>query len=311
MTASRTNWARVVRLGLPALLLLLITAFVLVRPRPAAPPRTPPRPLEGRTELVQGLSRETPLESVENLPHFDDTVWALGSMNVGTVTVPGSYEYTRVYVPRLNRVRKIAAQAGGQRREVIDRLRQMLLETSKDYPPVYDAFRQKVADTRGGVTLGEPDEYYRRTTVAPAAVYLLTELDAFDSLPVMSRVYATPGRLPVSRLFLLYSMHLLAREHPREGLAPAAAAALDAYRAAAQLPRAERYPVPAWDAPFEESDFRNLLFRQDLGFKDQPTVRLRLYPPLDALEDFDGTPKPEVQALFDKLRPFVDLAYPG
>src|SRR5262245_51585118 len=66
-----------------------------------------PTPLEGRTKLVQKLAPETLMESVDNLPNFDDTVWVAGGIGVAEIANQHGYEYSRLYIPKLNRVRKI------------------------------------------------------------------------------------------------------------------------------------------------------------------------------------------------------------
>lgn len=40
-----------------------------------------------------------------------------------------------------------------------------------------------------GLDLDEPDEYYRRGIVAPAATYILTVLKCFDALPIMADMF--------------------------------------------------------------------------------------------------------------------------
>jgi hypothetical protein len=133
----------------------------------------------------------------------------------------------------------------------------------------------------------------------------------------MRDVYTTKGRLPVSRLFLYYAMHLLVTRHPREGLSAQAAKALDEYLAASRNlapPREEE--VPGWNAAFEESDWRirmkdRLPKQERISLEHEPKLRIALYPEsLDEMENWGGTLPPEVVGLYQKLRAFLDLAYP-
>jgi hypothetical protein len=293
---------------------LIVTAFVIhlgVQGRPLRQPAADtPRPLEGRLSLVKELSQETVFESMDRLANFNDTVWVMGSVS-GSILV--GYDYDRVFIPRLNRVRKILVEARGRRQEVCGRLEQLLVETCTGYEPVYREAQARLTKAGGGLTLTEPDEEHRRRVTAPAAAYLLGELDSHASLKVMERVYTRPGRLPVYRLFLFYSMHLLASSHPCDGLTPAASKALGDYLAAAVvLDQATRETVPGWDAKFEESDFRQQFFNEDLRLEGEPSIRLRVYPPFQKFHDWDSefTPKPEIDGLFQKLQTFVKLAYP-
>jgi hypothetical protein len=288
---------------------------MLQRQRPKDVP-LPPQPLEGRTSLVQTLARESLMQSIDNLPNFDDTCWVDGTVNRGTLNLQDGYEYNRIFIPRLNRVRKILAEAGPQRQQVIERLERELCETCNGYEPIYKAKHKRVVEATKGLTLKVPDEQYRRQVVAPAATYILAELESYKSLKPMSEAYSLPHLLPVSRVFLFYAMHVLALDHPRKGLSPAAVDALKTYLAAtAALPKPSRVAVPAWDARFEESDFRHLLFKEDLGFKDEPMIQLRLYPPLPGYEPWPENYlhrpiKPEIDTSFQKLRSFIRLAYP-
>ncbi|MCI0683804.1 MAG: hypothetical protein L0Y71_16995 [Gemmataceae bacterium] len=288
-----------------------LCAAVMMLRRDVRDPRK--LPLEGRLSLVESLAKEPVLETLRKLPDFDDTAWVAGTMNAGTWHAQDGYEYNRVFIPRLNRVRKILAEIDDANRgAAIAVLENLLTSSCQGYDQVHKAKIALLAAAKKGVTLNEPDEYNKRIVNAPAAAYLLSELDSFNSLKAMSAVYDLPHRLPTSRVFVFYAMHTLAQRHPRDQLSAAAKDSLDEYlKAAAPLPDAQEGLVPAWNAQFEESDFRHLVFGQDLGFAKGPTVRLRFYPPLPDCEDFRGeTVSAEIAAYHKKLRAFIQRAYP-
>jgi len=300
-----------VALSVAVLLLVGGVVTYLVSHRPPGPTPPPPEPLEGRTELVQGLAGETVLDSVNNLPHFDDTVWVLGSMS-GPLAPVETYRYAVQYVPRLNRVRKILQQAAENRTEVVAGLKEKLSRSVEGFEGCYREMNEALSNSKTGISLDGPDEYFSRTVYAPAATYLLEQLDAFDALPVMRGVYAAKERVPVGRLLVFYAMHRLAVRHPREGLSAQAAKALDDYLTEARdLPAPQEVMAPAWNAAFEETDFRITVAGERIDLEGEPKVRLSIYPQsLADLEDFDGVPSAKVDAFFRKLCVFVDLAYP-
>lgn len=277
-----------------------------------------PKPLEARARLVAGFAAESVMQSVENLPNFDDTVSVIGTMSA---SVPrGTYHHDRLYIPRLNRVRKILAQTNGTDRDhIVAVLRDQLRKSADGFEAVYQAREQahaKVTAQGQGLNLSEPDECWRRRIYAPAAMYILTELRCFEALPVMAQVYEQPGRIPVSRLTLLYAMHQLAKEHPRQGLSADAQKALDEYlEQTKDLPAAAEKSLPTWNAPLTETDFRATILRQDIGLDQQPQLVLHLYPAAldnyEAWSDDGWHPTKEMSQHFPPLRRFIHLAYPA
>jgi len=227
-----------------------------------------------------------------------------------------SYPYLRLLTTRLNRVRKILRQAGGNSAQLIPVLMQKLQHSAEGFEEVDWAERIEVAYSERGVTRSEPTEWMRRIVYAPVATYLLAEFDACEALPLMAKVYTSPDRFVcVSPLFLFYAMHLLAAEHPRNALSQDALKALDDYPTAAKhLPTPEITELPAWNAAYDETDFRQRFLGKNL-IKNQPKIRMRIYP--ESLREFekeDGpylVVDPEIAALFARLKNFKELPYPS
>lgn len=307
---KRKEWPYVL-LTVLCLAVIGLAMAVWTGTRPPGPSPPPPEPLEGRTELVNGLAEENVFESIERLPSFNDTVWAMGSMG-DLIAAQGTYRYQRLYIPRLGRVRKILQEAPEHRASVVSQLRDRLSRSAEGFEKYDREFHQAIANSPKALTITAPNECYSREIFAQAATYLLEELDAFDALPAMRQVYASKERIPVSRLFLFCAMHELASRHPRDALSPESLHALDEYLAATKdVPKARVAGLPAWQAEFDETDFRNQILKQDIGLEKQPAVRMRIYPEsLNELEDFVGVLSPKVDEYFRRLRTFVDLAYP-
>lgn len=295
--------------------------------KPAAPAAGKPAPLPYRLRLIKKLSQETLAETIQGLPNFDDTLWVKGDLFPGRIVPPesagsffgeNSYKYLSVFIPRLNRVRKIVEEAGKKPQTAVPLLTKLFSTSVAGYEAARTAHLKEEAkrDPTKPVAIENPDEYYRCRIAAPATAYLLAELRAYDALPVLSRAYQAKGKLPMSRAFLFYAMHLLAVDHPQDRLAPAVRKALEQYcKVAKCLPPAKNIEVASWRADYDEGDFRIVLGKEDLGLDRQPKVKLRHYPAeLDNLDSWEGRPKQNspvnLPELFGKLEAFVKLAYP-
>jgi len=273
-----------------------------------------------RAELLETLSKETTFDSIENLPNFDDT------RVLHTITLAKSYDsynFLSRFIPKLNRVRKILVETAGDpnKDDIIAVLKQKLEYSTEGYTEVLLEFRKAMLKDRSVTRTSEPLEWERRQTYAAAATYLLSELRAYKALPLMSKVYHHKEKLPVSRLFVFYAMHLLAKEHPRTGLSPQAEKALDEYlEAAKEIPEPYVFSVPTYKAAYHDSDFRVTIIGQDL-LKNQLKMQIRQYPwSLEKLEKESwGTPTidphwlavdPKIDKLANKLKAFIQAAYP-
>jgi hypothetical protein len=274
----------------------------------------PVMPLGGRERLLQTLRRESMNDSLGKIPDFDDVVWVMGTMNGNNLTSLESYRYNRLFIPRLNRVRKVLEEARSGGVPPVARLQEMLATACDGFEEVEKAWNKEVAlSPTGGVSRDGPNEYDRRTQNAAAAAYLLGELGGFKALPLMARLYMSKESTPVSRLYLFYASHLLVGEHPRTGLSPEAASALDAYlQASAKLPPPEKTEAPSWRSLYEETDVRQTIAGRDIGLANQPKISIRIYPAqLGELENLDGIHDKSIDDLFAQLDRFVKLAYPG
>jgi hypothetical protein len=217
----------------------------LAKRAPVAPTPAKPALLPHRVRLVKTLSQETLADTIQRLSNFDDTLWVRGDMFPGRVVPPesfgdrfgeNSYKYLSIYIPNLNRVRKVVEEGGKQSGTAVPLLKKLLVGSVDGYEAARKAHFEEEAkrDPTRPVAIKRPDDYYKCSIAAPAAVYLLAELRAYDSLPAMAKMYHAKGRLPMSRVFLFHAMHLLAVEHPLDKLSPTARKAWEEYRQAAK-----------------------------------------------------------------------------
>ena len=227
----------------------------------------------------------------------------------------------RVFIPKLNRVRKILAQVHQRSHtEVVCRLRKMLRRALDDFPEALRARHTHIESTKPGQGAQLlPDAYWRCTVEAPAAAYLLAELKSHDSLPAMCDMFASSGgrpwidahAKPIGPVFLFYAMHVLCVDHPTGRLRPGARKLLNDYlEIVKNMPVPIIADVPTWDAGFEETDFRVMIAGERRLLRNEPKFKMRFYPAeLDKFEDFSGTPIGQVREKFTKLRAFVRAAY--
>jgi hypothetical protein len=271
------------------------------------------QPLLMRTQLLTAIAAESLSESIARLADFDDSVWALGGPESDTVSPPCSYRSHFRYVPRLTRVRRIIEEGINDDDSLRVRLEKLLGDAADGFSAVEEAKHREIATSRNGVILESPDSYWRKSVEGPVAVYLLAELGCTKSLPFLLRLYDSGERLPVSRLFLLYAMHLLVQEHDSLRLSPHARELHQAYeQIASDFPPPETRQVACWKSAVDDDDFRAGILRRDVVHEPGCTATLRLYPEsLCQWEDHEGLSTVNVSQYINALRAFVEEAYPG
>jgi hypothetical protein len=273
-----------------------------------------------RAELLETLSKESTLESIDNLPNFDDTRI---KYTIPDALPYDSYEFMIQLIPMLSRIRKILEETEGNpnQEQIIAAMIQKLEYSIDSYGKVVLEHQKAMLAAGGSMRHTKPPEHRKRQTYSAATIYLFSELRAYKALPLLSKVYHYETKIPISRLYVFYSMHLLAMDHPRTGLSPQSETALDAYlEAASDLPKPYIYSFPTSKSAYHETDPRIWMKQQDI-LKNQPKKQLRIYPP--SLAEFEkeswGTPQtdphwlavdPKIDELSKKLKVFVDATYP-
>jgi hypothetical protein len=194
---------------------------------------------------------------------------------------------------------------------VAEEAERMLRESAVGFRDLWLARMTEAVRSPGMEFYDAPPRDERASVNGCCAAYLLGELRRYESLPTMLAVYRGQEPLPVPRVLLFSVMHELAMSHPEEGLSAEALQALHDYRAvAADLPRAERISVPAWNADKNESDFRSMLLRQEIGLRNEPTVSLTAYPrSMSKFENIGGRSKPELEKYVHSIQRFIRAAY--
>jgi hypothetical protein len=80
---------------------------------------------------------------------------------------------------------------------------------------------------------------------------------------------------------------LLVESSPTDELSAKQLDALTEYTRVTQkiFPDAQRVKVPAWNAKYDELDFRRVILRESIPIESEPSIQLRIYPDLSDLED--------------------------
>ena len=265
------------------------------------------RPLRTRLALIKTLRRESITTSIENLPNFDDTVLVRGQAMGETAYDSNSYIYANQVVSKLSRARKIIDEVrnGHDRETVGKQLIDYLIRDTTGFDAVFQSKNRQIATTKGGVLLSAPDEYWIRTSRAPAIVYILGQLDFVDALPVLEELYSNRERMPVNRLFIFFVMHQLVSNFPESNLRSESVELRNRYyEVAGKLPAAKEVSVAAWDAQLAEYDLRFRVLGRE--FQHPCAFKLRQYPwTLTEYEDPDGNVDQRITQMYSAMQAFL------
>lgn len=241
-----------------------------------------------KAEILAEVEAESIAQTIDGLPTFSDQCLAAAASGVDLC--PDAYSTVRLLVPRLTRVRKLLGQIGeGQRARYVAEFLEKIDDCARDYPRCWEADLEAIDKGKGVLLLTEPTACGKKRDTATALAYILTEWDRPEALPAFAKLLELPDPIPVNRLFLLYSAHILVLQRPTAGYSQDRLDRLTAYTKFAKrvFPDVGRTEVTAWDAKYDETDFRAVLAGEPIPITAQPTIRLRYYPDVGHLEDFN------------------------
>lgn len=276
----------------------------------------------GRARLQKHMRQETPEETFLRLTDKDSIAMLMPIMG-GFPFSPGDYRSDVVTVYKMVRMRKLLADARKNPERLIPFLEQQIVAMVKKFPQLSKEFAQELKKSEIRTEKGLlykfqdlPDVLKYRLRTA-AAVYVLSEVTAFKSLPALTWVSSqgkpndeadSIGTGPVNRKFLFYAMHKLVKQYPEESLSKDARTARNLYLAKAKTMKitgSKPSKVTSWRADYHESDFRQMLPAQGMDMRGQPTIEMERYPLLGNLSTEN------VEELLNDLRGFVSLAFPN
>jgi hypothetical protein len=274
--------------------------------------RNPMHP--GRHTLQERLCHETPEETFLHLSDMDGV--AMVYLKMGSISfVPGDYDSDIAIMTRLTPLRKFLQDVREDPKKLVPFLKQQLIEFSRLQQKKCEEFARLMEDANGMVVTPGLPEDTQDLLRSTAAVYVLSEIGAYEALPTLAWLSALPLPLKtanaqytrtVSKKFLFYAMHLLVTGLPEDSLSQQAIQARHQYLALAemaQVPEPTRVKVTSWDAYYHEQDFRRTTLRKKLNTNAEPTIQMTRYPTLH-IEEHD------VEPLLAALREFTQLVFP-
>jgi len=274
----------------------------------------------GRIKLQKQMQQETTQESFVHLTDNDNFLMLMPVM----AGVPFSAGYCASDVKmtsKMTRVRKLLADAQKDPESVSSFLQEQLSTMLDNFPSVYEEHiqLQRKHDAAGDTKiiyeeLPDVDKY---RLLSNTAIYVLSEINAYDSLPLLAKLSTQgkrhqssdfAGSCVVHPNFLLFAMYKLVKEFPEDGLSKEAQAAREKCLTMAErvgIPDPQKIEVAAWNAHYQEDDFRKRAPWVKLYTKNQPTIEVTEFPSLSNL----GQRKTEI--LLARMGIFIDAAFSG
>ncbi len=270
------------------LLLVTIVGLTFMNRRLPLPDTEEPKTfklLASKTEILSEVGPESVDQTIEGLPSFLDQNLAAAAS--GGDFCPEAYATVRRFVPRLTRVRKLLGQIDERQRPhytavFLKKLEGCMQGFAKSWKEELAAMH----NAKGPLLLAAPTNYGKKQATATALVYILTEWDRQEAVPTFAWLLEQLDPLPVNRLFLLYSTHVLIGSMPTAGFSQDKLDKLAAYKRLSRkhFPEVERTTVTAWNAKYDETDFRVVILGEPVPVASQPTIQLRFYPDIDDYE---------------------------
>jgi hypothetical protein len=271
----------------------------------------------GMAKLQEQMRQESTEETFLNLTDNLNIAMTIPVMAERPFT-PGYYAADTKMVCKMTRVRKLLDEARKNPELISSFLQEQLSTIAQEFPSIYEEYMQLLnndAETTK-LTFKELPEVDKQRLLSTTAIYVLSEINAYDSLPIMARLSTQriqrssdfAGNSQVNPKFLLYSMHRLIKQFPEGQLSGEAQRARTKYLSIAErigIPDPKKIKVPTWEAPYQEDDIRKVLPGTMFYAKDQPVIELTEYPPLNKLS------RQKVEHLLKNAKAFVDVAFPG
>lgn len=268
----------------------------------------------GRAHIQSQMRQETFQETFFQLTDLYNFAMIMGSMG-GQALGIGSYGSDIRMVVKMTRMRKLLEDAKANPQEVASFLQDQLVLMTEQLDSVYQEY---VKQCKAGMnSYSELPDYRKYQVRSTAAVYILSQINAFESLPTLAKI-STLGKSrdepdlptiggPVHRKFIFYAMHKLVHQFPTSSLSPEARQAQDKYlnkANAMNIPESRNVKGTSWNTPYHEDDYRLQASWTNIEITQSDLVELELFPELNQLT------KEDIDSLLVDMRSFVKLAFP-
>ncbi len=230
---------------------------------------------------------------------------------------PGLYASDIRVMCKMTRIRKLLEDAQANPTSISTFLQEQLSIMVEDFPAVHEEYVRSLKKKSGNRASKQLPEVSRYRLLSSVAVYVLSEISDYDSLPLLAKI-STQGRprrsadlagnCLVNRKFLLYGMHQLVRQIPEYQLSKEARKAREEYLVMAErlgIPDSRKLEVAGWNAYYHKDDFRETLPGKTLYSENQSTIELTVFPSLMGLDTR------ETERLLSNIRTFVNQRFPN
>lgn len=271
-----------------------------------------------RAKLQRQMSQESAEQTFLHLTD-NENFKMLIPMMASCPFSPGCYASDIRIMAEMTRIRKLLADARNDPEHMSVFMQEQLSAIAETFPAAHEEFMQMLKESNSGnrLILKELPEMQKQRLLSTVAVYILSEIAAQDSLPLLARLSKLgkphrsanfAGSYQVNPTFILHSMHRLVTQFPEAGLSARASQARVDYLAMAekaQIANPQTTTVAAWDATYHEDDFRTTLLGKQLYVsQSQPTIELAVFPSRGKLSRL------RIEALLDKMRTFIEEISP-
>lgn len=272
----------------------------------------------GRVRLQKQMKQETTEETFSRLADNDSLLMLVPVMGAQSFAA-GLYPSDVMVMCKMTRIRKLLADARANPEKTTAFLVDQLRIIGKDFPRARKEWRQRWRSNsvNGGMRTSEWPDSEKYKLKSTAAVYILSEINAFASLPALAWISMQgeprdddpeiAGTCFVNRKFVFYAMHKLVSQFPEESLSKEAVKIREKYLGKAgdrNITETNQRKVALWDAYYHEDDFRRTLLGKKLYMSGQPSIELSRFPSLGHLTTQD------IEDLLVDLRRFTRLAFP-
>lgn len=279
---------------------------------------------EGRKTLFDKINAESFEECFMNTTDTYGVCMMIPSFG-SYVFSPGFYSSDVMMIRSMDRVRKLVEYAKKNPGECAELLKNQVNNIRESFDLHYAEYVEMLRNMSGVCTKEELPQAEKDRVRLTVAVYLLSEINAYKSLPELlnlsksgdtRRKYAkdetyvkSSGEWPINPQFLIYSTYRLMINIPEGSLTEQAKQARTEFLKKAEqlhLPPPKTTAVATWDSPYKEDDYRFQIpkLKNEMYMRAQEKMDLTVYSPDIQLTCND------IDTLLDELEDFCIVQFP-
>ncbi len=241
----------------------------------------------GRLKLYNEMKEENLHETFDNIVKNDNFAMLMPVMN-NVPFSPGEYNSDIRTVFKMARIRKLIEDSRNNPKESIAFLSTKLTLLEEQFDSQYDTFWKEFDEGMQQNTDELPD-FMKTRLLAASAVYTISQLEAKDTiraLPVLARLSNIQSQKNerfrlVNQNMLFYCMHNIIKNVSEDNLTSQCKALRETYLNKVQhfnIPESRTKNVSAWNAYYDEDDYRKKILFQNIDLNNQPTIEIEQFP---------------------------------